>query len=90
MDYMNLISAAAGQITIVGSTNGPDIENSGGFYLKPHPDNSDAVWVGSASVTSGTGFPLEPGETLLAAVRNLNKLYFNADVGGEKVCWIKA
>ena len=59
--------------------------------LKPHPDNTDAVWVGNddlGDVTSSNGFPLDPGETIVIEVGNLADLWFDADVSGEKICWL--
>lgn len=60
------------------------------FLLKAHPDNTDTVWWGndgSDDVDADTGYPLNPGETCVVVISNLNKLYFDADVNGEKFCW---
>ena len=77
-------TAVAGPAAPVGSL----------FGLKAHPDNTDTVWVGNDGaddVTSANGFPLDPGEGLAIAGEpgiTLDQLYFDADVSGEKVCWI--
>lgn len=58
--------------------------------VKAHPDNSDTVWVGSdgaGDVASTNGFPLNPGEGVVLQ-GNLSGYWFDADVSGEKVCWL--
>ncbi len=85
--------ARSGQITvatagtaIVGTTRTSHL-----IALKAHPDNTDAVWVGndgSSDVTNANGYPLDPGEAIVVEVGNLADLYFDADVSGEKVCWL--
>lgn len=80
----------SGQLTVNGSTQFSSIACNI-VALKAHPDNTDAVWVGndgSDVVSEDTGFPLEPGETLLVRVDgDLNELYADADVTNEKICW---
>lgn len=82
----------SGQITVVTAgteVQGPNIKG-GRFALKAHPDNTDTVWVGNDganALSSTTGFPLNPGETIIRVTRNLNELWFDADVNGAKVCW---
>lgn len=79
-------------VTTAGTeVRGPDMPGNG-FYLKAHPDNTDTVWVGnngSGVVSSATGFPLNPGEAIYVPVGNLNRVMFDADVSGEKVCCIR-
>ncbi len=58
--------------------------------VKAHPDNSDTVWVGSdgaGDVASTNGFPLNPGEGVVLQ-GNLANYWFDADVSGEKICWL--
>jgi len=92
--YKGYTTAKSGQITVttagtavVGTTEAGSL-----FCIKAHPDNTDAVWVGqdgANDVTNANGFPLNPGETIVLNMANLNQVYFDADVSGEKVCWIK-
>jgi len=92
--YRPYTTAKSGQITVaaagtavVGTTEAGSL-----FAIKAHPDNTDVIWVGqdgANDVTSSNGFPLEPGETIVLNMANLNQVYFDADVGTEKVCWIK-
>lgn len=88
------MSQISGQITITGVTQFPS------FFciaagIKAHPDNTDTIWIGNDgynSIASGTGFPLNAGETIAVVldVGNLNTLYAIADVPGERACWILA
>lgn len=58
--------------------------------VKAHPDNSDTVWVGNdgaGDVASTNGFPLNPGEGVVLT-GGLSNWYFDADVNGEKICWL--
>lgn len=69
---------------------GTAVTNDGGFFLKAHPDNTDTVWVFDYGQTKAAGFPLNAGETIPMPVDDLSDLGFDADVSGEKVCWVKA
>lgn len=78
-------------VTTAGTeVTGDNIANSGGGYiLKAHPDNKDTVWVMPVGREKTAGFPLNVGEAIVLNVDNLNLLCFDADLNGEKVCWIK-
>jgi hypothetical protein len=85
--------AKSGQITVTTAgteVQGPDCVG-GEFFLKAHPDNTDTVWVGESAgaVTSSTGFPLDAGESVVVKVGNLIDLWFDSDVNGEKICWLR-
>jgi hypothetical protein len=83
----------SGQITVTtagAAVQGTDIPG-GLFCIKAHPDNTDTVWVGedgAGDVSSSNGFPLNSGEAVVLQVANLNHLWFDADVDGEKICWL--
>jgi hypothetical protein len=84
--------ALSGQITIAATgtaQQGSDVPGTL-FALKAHPDNTDTVWVGEVAgdVSSANGFPLNSGESVVVQVANLNHLWFDADVNGEKICWL--
>lgn len=88
------MSARSGQITVTTAGTAEQGTNVPGreFVLKAHPDNTDVVWVGqdgAGDVSSANGFPLSPGEALPILIGNLSNLWFDVDVSGEKVCWIK-
>jgi hypothetical protein len=88
------MAAKSGQITVAAAgtaVQGTDVVG-GEFFLKAHPDNTDTVWVGNdgaGDVTNANGFPLNPGESVLVQAGNLKDLYFDSDVNGEKICWVK-
>ena len=92
--------ARAGQVTVTTTGTAVQCTNQPGyrFALTAHPDNTDTIWVGNddaGDVSSSNGFPLSPGATvdpgsiLEIIVSNLNELWVDADVGGEKLCWIR-
>ncbi len=71
--------------------SGPNITNLNGFLLKANTTNSGSISVFYDGGTSGCGFPLKPGETLIYSGSNLNSLDF-ATIGLTStgcVCWIK-
>ena len=86
--------ALSGQITVTTAgtaVQGSDVPGTM-FSLKAHPDNTDTVWVGedgAGDVSSSNGYPLNFGESVVVEVANLNHLWFDADVNGEKICWLK-
>ena len=82
-----------GQITVTTAgtaVQGPDKEGLS-FALKAHPNNTDTVWFGNnaSDIDSSTGFPLNKGEGVILTISNLNRLWFDADVNGEKICWCR-
>jgi len=91
-----MASLRSGQITV--TTAGAAVTYSGSagrgtFYIKPHPDNTDTVWVGNDGaddVTSSNGLPLTQDSEVIIYEGDLSDLYFDADVDGEKFCWFKA
>ena len=88
-----MATTLSGQITVTTAgtaVQGPDAPGNT-FALKPHHDNTDAVFVGNVSgdVTNANGYVLEVGETVVVEAANLNQLWFDADVDGEKICWLK-
>jgi hypothetical protein len=85
--------ARAGTVTVTTagtSLRGPD-QTAHEVYLRGHPNNTKEVYVGGADgeVSGTTGFPLPPtGPAICLIVSNLSALWFDANVSGEKVCWI--
>jgi len=94
--FVNTGATLSGQVTVTTAgtaVQGTDVGLDNGVYVKAHPDNTDTVWVGqdgADDVSSTTGFPLDAGEAIVVQVDNLNMLWFDADVNGEKVCWLRA
>lgn len=88
------MAARSGVITVTTAgtaVRGTDIKGRE-FLIKAHADNTDTVYVGndgSNDVAAANGFPLNAGEAIPLFADNLNDLWFDADVSGEKVAWIK-
>lgn len=87
------MAARSGQITVATAGTavaGPDVAGTR-FVFTAHPSNTKPVWVGhvNGDVDANNGFPLTPGDALELFATNLNQLWFDADVNGEKVCWIR-
>lgn len=88
------MAALSGIITIAAAGTAQQGTNTrptaSAVAVKAHPDNSDTVWVGSdgaGDVASTNGFPLNPGEGVVLP-GNLADYWFDADVSGEKICWL--
>lgn len=85
----------SGQITVTTAgteVRGPDQAGTE-FLLAALPAATGVMYVGEngdGTLTATTGFPLKPGDQVRVRVRNLNMLWFDASVNGEKVAWLKA
>jgi len=93
---INTSVAISGQITVTTAgteVQGPNVPIDNGVYIKALNGNTGKVYVGnngSGVVSSTTGFELDAGQVIFISVSNLNELWFDAAVNGEKFCWIKA
>lgn len=92
------ITAAAvfsGQVTVTTANTavpGPDISNARGFYICGRGTNTGVIYVGNdgaGDVASTNGYTLTAGQQIFWPGTNLNLLYFDASVSGEKACWLK-
>jgi hypothetical protein len=86
------VSSFTGIITVTTSgvlVNGPDNASSNGYLLKGHPSNTGIVWVMPSGVSKASGYPLNTSEVVPLDVTNLNLMSFDANVSGEKICYIK-
>jgi len=85
----------SGQITVAAAGTavaGPATPLGSYFVVKAHPDNVGTVWFGNDGandVTSGNGFPLDPGEAIEVYTTKLSALYFDAENNGDKFCWYR-
>lgn len=85
--------ALSGLITVTTAGTAVQGPSTPGVYavaVKAHPNNSDTVWVGNdgaGDVAATNGFPLNPGEGVVVQ-GSLDSLFFDADVSGEKLCWL--
>ncbi len=85
----------SGQITVTTAgtaVQGPNLQVNGYVQFVANPNNTDTVWVGNdgaGDVAATTGFPLlQTGNAVVRRVNNLLDLWFDADVNGEKICYI--
>ena len=89
-------TAISGQITV--TTAGTEVQGSNvpldnGIFIKALSGNTGKMYVGNdgaGAVTSSNGFELEAGQLIIIHVDNLNEIWVDSSVNGEKVCWIKA
>lgn len=85
--------ARSGQVTVTTAgtaVSGPD-QKARLVVVKALAGNTGIVYVGNdgaGDVTSGNGFELSTGESVLLQVPNLNELRFDAAEDGDKLCWI--
>lgn len=83
----------SGQITVTtaGTAEAGPSTGPGVFALKYVPGNTGtSVYFGndgSDDVTSGNGFPLGSGETIIVHVTDLDQVYFDVDTSGDKIAW---
>ena len=78
---------------------GPDaapwqsVEKGGGFLLSAPLANTGLIFVGNdgtGDVASTNGYELKAGAQTFIACSNLNEVWFDSSVSGEKVTWLKA
>ena len=83
----------SGQITVTTAgtaVQGTDVA-SDGFIVKALATNTSSMYIGNDGaddVSSSSGFELSPGDQVIVDIRNLNKLWVDSAVDGEKVCWL--
>lgn len=92
---MGILTKLSGQVTVTtaGTAVQGNVVSGKVFSFQAHPDNTDTAWIGNDGaddVTGSNGFPLNPvGPALILLIDDLSDLWFDADVSGEKVCWIR-
>lgn len=91
-----------GVVTVTSSgtaVNGPDIQswepaqNGGGFFVIAINANTGLIYVGNdgaGDVASTTGYELAAGKSTFIRCNNLNEVWFDSSVNGEKCSWLKA
>ena len=93
------MGALSGQVTVTtGGTavQGPDVDVVNEVEIGGISANTGLTYVGndgSGDVTNANGFEFDAGGLIRVTlsnkvVTNLNQLYFDAAVNGEKICWI--
>lgn len=61
-----------------------------GAHVKAPLANTNTVYIGSSTLTTspGSGFPLEPGESLFIEIDNVNKIYARSDSTNQKIVYL--
>lgn len=86
-----------GIVTVAAAGTAQQLPNQvvpSGFavVLKGHPANTDNVIIGNskanAEPAAAKGYPLKPNEPVTLQVATLNKIWVDAAVSGEKLCWL--
>jgi hypothetical protein len=87
-------------VTTAGTAvQGPDIaawrpaEQGGGFLLSTPAANTGLIYIGNdgaGDVASTTGYERGAGEQAFVTCSNLNEVWFDASVSGEKITWLKS
>jgi hypothetical protein len=63
---------------------------NGPVLVKALPVNSGVMYLGGPGVNAANGLPLAKGEWVtFCFIGDLNQLWLDASVNGEKVAWIK-
>jgi len=57
-----------------------------GVVLKAFGTNSDTIYVGDSGVTTGVGFPLTAGESVVLPLNSMT-IYAIADAASQKLAW---
>lgn len=86
--------AMSGQTTV--TTAGTEVllsssQPCNSVVIKALTSNTGIMYIGNDganAVSSSTGFPLNKDEQIVVAIKNLNQIYVDASVNGEKVAWI--
>jgi len=94
---LSVASAITGQVTV--TTAGTEVQISAssvplnnGVFVKALPANTGIMYVGnngSNAISSSTGYPLDAGEQVFFQVADLDEIWVDASVSGEKVAWAK-
>jgi hypothetical protein len=86
--------AMSGQTTV--TTAGTEVQLNANqacksVIIKALTSNTGIMYIGNDganAVSSSTGYPLNKDEYVVLEVLNLNNVYVDASVNGEKVAWI--
>jgi hypothetical protein len=86
-------------VTTAGTeVNGPDVqswqpaEQGGGFFIAAAGANTGYIYLGNdgaGAVASTSGYELKAGNQIFVRCNNLNELWFDSSVNGEKCSWLR-
>jgi hypothetical protein len=95
-ETIDVATAISGIITVTTAgtaVQGGNVPLTNGVYIRALSANTGLAYVGNdgaGDVSSANGYSLLPGEPIPIQVANLNQLWFDTAVSGEKFCWLKA
>lgn len=78
---------SSGQVAVTGTAGNLGTNTSRAVCVEALPGNTINVFVGAAGVTTGTGLPLQPGQSTCQPVSNTNLIYVVASTTGASVAW---
>jgi len=90
---ISVVAAISGQVTVTTagtSIQGGSVALTNGVYVKALGANTGKMYIGYATGDNRTGYELSADQAVIVQVANLNQLWFDASVNGEKICWLKA
>lgn len=86
-------ASISGQITVATpgtSIQGGNVPLTNGVYVKALGGNTGKMYIGRATGDNRDKYELSADQVVIVQVANLDQLWIDASVGGEKVCWLKA
>jgi len=88
------MTARSGQVTVTtaGTAVRGTTQKAHLVAFKAAPANTGIIYIGdddAGDVASTNGFPLEPGEAIVMELNNVNDIWVDSSVNGEKVCWLR-
>jgi hypothetical protein len=99
MPQNRVISGVITVTTAGTAVQGPDaapwrpVEAGGGFFISALGANTGLIYIGNdgaGDVASTNGYELKAGNQIFLACSNLNEVWFDSSVNGEKCSWLKA
>lgn len=90
-----LITVTTAGTAVQGTDIAPwrQAQDGGGFFVRAISTNTGLIYIGNdaaGDVASTNGFELSAGDQIFVVCNNLNELWFDSSVNGEKACWLKA
>jgi hypothetical protein len=80
----------SGVTSVNGVATMIDGTHNSNFRLTIHnADNTEALFIGNASVTTGNGFRLDAGAVLQMEMNPLEEVYVISSKSGHTVTWLK-
>lgn len=87
-----LLSGVITVTTAGTAVQGPNVQGDG-FFIRAKSTNTGLGYTGNdgaGDVASTNGYEMSAGDQIYIGVQNLNELWFDTAVSGEKFCWLRA